>query len=275
MDPDDLQLLDTYLQRGLALRNQPPPPPSYPEQLAQALDDYGARQNGGPLTGWGGPWTQGAPPPSPVGPQGLTGLYALGAAAVSGDVPTGGGDFGGAPADGQLESEPLLLSALNQSNFGHHQIELSSTASNQSGQTFPRPLARSIVTTGGRDRHPQAVCPPIPPAPPGVSVDQNMKEAQLHGATWYYNQVRNKGPWDYKQQGRQYQDFGNFNYGATAAAWGYPYEVIRRMAGWAQQRAGTSRPAWGSPLGPFPYGDDPADQEMIDAGIRYHENGCR
>lgn len=25
----------------------------------------------------------------------------------------------------------------------------------------------------------------------------------------------NKGPWDYKQQGKQYQEFGNFNYGAT------------------------------------------------------------
>lgn len=26
---------------------------------------------------------------------------------------------------------------------------------------------------------------------------------------WFYNQVKNKGPWHYKQQGAQYQDFGN------------------------------------------------------------------
>ena len=33
---------------------------------------------------------------------------------------------------------------------------------------------------------------------------------------WFYNQVKNKGPWHYKQQGAQYQDFGNFNFGLTA-----------------------------------------------------------
>ena len=120
-----------------------------------------------------------------------------------------------------------------------------------------------------------SACPAPPLAPPGVSVDQNMREAEQHGANWYYDQVRNKGPWDYKQQGRQYQDFGNFNYGATAAAWGFPHDVIQRMAGWAQQRSGTSRPEWQGPLGSYPYGDDPADQRMIDAGITYHDNGCR
>lgn len=53
-----------------------------------------------------------------------------------------------------------------------------------------------------------------------------------------------------------------------------PTTVIDRMAGWAQQRAGTSKPEWGGPLGSAPFGDDPADQQMVNAGIQYHNHGC-
>ncbi len=41
-------------------------------------------------------------------------------------------------------------------------------------------------------------------------------------ADWFYNQVKNGGDWDYKQQakrdGKNYEAFGNFNFGATALA---------------------------------------------------------
>jgi hypothetical protein len=103
-----------------------------------------------------------------------------------------------------------------------------------------------------------------------------MKRAQLSADPfWFYNQVRNHGPWDYKQQDRKYQDFGNFNYGATAYSFGFTAQVAKRMAGWAQQRSGTSGPGLGDPLGSFPYGDDPHDQMMIDAGIKFRANRCR
>ena len=86
---------------------------------------------------------------------------------------------------------------------------------------------------------------------------------------WFYDHVHNKGPWDYKQRGRQYQDFGNFNYGATGGASGFDLGTLCRAAGYAQCRAGTSLPKWGSPWGRPPYGDDPRDQDQIQAGYNY------
>lgn len=53
---------------------------------------------------------------------------------------------------------------------------------------------------------------PIPP--PGVSLDMNMatavhkKNALKAGSafmySWFYTQVRNRGPWDYKQLSKEY-----------------------------------------------------------------------
>lgn len=98
---------------------------------------------------------------------------------------------------------------------------------------------------------------------------------------WFRDQVRNNGPWDYKQQGAGFQDFGNYNYGYTGSAMGVSSDFLQRQAGIAQQAAGTSRPEWGSP-GPFggliggtaPYGDDPRDQTLIIQGMEDRRNGC-
>lgn len=90
---------------------------------------------------------------------------------------------------------------------------------------------------------------------------------------YFYDQVRNSGPWDYKQQGTQYQAAGNFNYGVTGAAMGIPDQILLRGAGWAQQRAGTSASEFGSPYWRAPYGDDPQDQQLIKQGIQYY-NMC-
>jgi len=70
-----------------------------------------------------------------------------------------------------------------------------------------------------------------PPAPSDVSVVSNMHAASMernyfkNGGTgflvsWFYSKVRNRGEWDYKQQGRQYEALGNFNYGACGTAAG-------------------------------------------------------
>jgi hypothetical protein len=124
---------------------------------------------------------------------------------------------------------------------------------------------------------------PIPMHPPGADVDANMNEAaNMWPNPWAFRDaVKNKGKWDYKQQGSQYQNFGNFNYGATGRAFGFPFTdtFLKRKAGEAQIRAGTSLPEWqrtnprGYPMPP--YGDDPADQSWIQQGIDYARGGSK
>jgi len=135
--------------------------------------------------------------------------------------------------------------------------------------------------------------------PPGVSISNNINRASLNGAfnpagmLWFRNQVRNNkdrhlpltggnASWDYKQLNSNYGSFGNFNFGAGAAAMAdqnnWTQEFVLRMAGAAQVSSGTSKPGWGSPgnlWNPFdhgtsPYGDDPADQALIKAGWNYY-----
>jgi hypothetical protein len=79
--------------------------------------------------------------------------------------------------------------------------------------------------------------------------------------------------WDYKQEGKQYDDFGNFNYGATGAAFGFPDQVLKRAAGWAQSRSGNH--TFGHWWGAAPYGDDPHDQEMIQKVIDFYKKEGR
>jgi RHS repeat-associated protein len=124
-------------------------------------------------------------------------------------------------------------------------------------------------------------CPAVPPSPPGVNVNVNMSMAMFMGAgplgmesAWFGRMVTNNGAWDYKRSGKQYTAFGNFNFGATGTAMGYPEEALLRSAGAYQVyralRGGAYDPRWGTPIdldGPF--GDDPSDQAQIREGIRY------
>jgi hypothetical protein len=85
--------------------------------------------------------------------------------------------------------------------------------------------------------------------------------------------------WNYKagKGGLKYEDFGNFNYGATGAASGYSLKTLQIMAGVVQKVGGAYDPAYGNPWSGFPYGDDPDDQNWIWHGWRYYwklrENG--
>lgn len=112
----------------------------------------------------------------------------------------------------------------------------------------------------------------------GVDLLANLREAgthahdQLSKFPWFYDLVRLKGPWDYKQMGKAFQAFGNFNYGATGTAARIDEETLLRAAGYAQMRAGNSKPEFGNPLGGPPYGDDPTDQFWIKAGIQFAKN---
>jgi RHS repeat-associated protein len=133
-------------------------------------------------------------------------------------------------------------------------------------------------------------CPAVPVQPHNANILANIREAQswrmlqLVKYPWFNSQVHNGGPWDYKQVrvlndfGKKYpslfQDFGNFHYGVVGAAAGIPTQILLRAAGHAQQEAKTSNPAFGNWYGGPPYGDDPADQAQILAGVKYYQNGC-
>jgi RHS repeat-associated protein len=114
-------------------------------------------------------------------------------------------------------------------------------------------------------------CGKIPPAPPNANLDKNMQQANKNSLNpiWFYNQVHGKGPWDYKQLGHKYEDFGNFNFGATGSTAGFPDIVLYRGAGFANQQADPRRTRLGSFYGPYPYGDAPDDQLQIGRGISY------
>lgn len=112
--------------------------------------------------------------------------------------------------------------------------------------------------------------------PPGVSIVNNMMLSRLHGGpsaltyAWFYQQVRLHGPWDYKTRiGREYADFGNFNYGAVGTAAGIPEQLLLRAAGWAQSRSGNGEASNGHWYDSSPFGDDPNDQAWIKSGIEY------
>jgi hypothetical protein len=89
---------------------------------------------------------------------------------------------------------------------------------------------------------------------------------------WFAQQVHTGGPMDYKQMGRQYEEFGNMNYGAVGRALGVPEQVLLRAAGAVQIQSGTSDPAFGGPLDTHgPFGDDPVDQFWVHQGARLYE----
>jgi len=124
-------------------------------------------------------------------------------------------------------------------------------------------------------------CPKPPLAPPGVNVNNNIDIAKDY--SWgnpfaslaFYVIVRSNGVWDYKRQGSQYEDFGNFNFGATAAAMDFPYYIAQNGAGIYQQLRGAAAAGQGFPVVKWPYGDDPTDAKQIQAGYDYFKCGCR
>ena len=104
--------------------------------------------------------------------------------------------------------------------------------------------------------------------------ERNKQEAKNMYWTEWYNSVRNGGQWDPKHGGKnpEMEHAGNFNYGSTGRAVGFSEEVLLRGAGWAQERAGTSKPEWGHWYGDAPYGDDPRDQAKISEGYGYFDD---
>jgi len=127
----------------------------------------------------------------------------------------------------------------------------------------------------------------IPLSPPGVDIDWNIRRALVSvSQVWFIEHLAPKGEMDYKLLGRNrlYEDFGNFNYGAVALAFGLSENAALRAAGLLQTIVNTQNKLKKSDfsdaaihgvrhsidfLGSPPYGDQKRDQEMIKNGFRY------
>lgn len=139
----------------------------------------------------------------------------------------------------------------------------------------------------------------VPDLPPGVDLDANVKEARrMYNPFTFVGKVKTDGDWDFKKYNKNtekspYEDGGNFHYGVTSKAFGFPEWLSKRAAGAYQIDSNTSTPEWGGPaqltLGDktkwpdgllykymgilsYPYGDDPADQRKIEQGFRYYDD---
>lgn len=125
----------------------------------------------------------------------------------------------------------------------------------------------------------------IPIHPYGVDINANItKSRESFNPSWFEEMVKPHGAWDYKRRDRAYEDFGNFNYGATALAFGFQKKWALEAAGIVQIYQHKARPDFKHEEyvksvvdfqevfeGP-PYGDEKHDQEMIKLGFRYYED---
>lgn len=119
----------------------------------------------------------------------------------------------------------------------------------------------------------------------------NPAQPAILTATWFYGMVHTGGNWDIKTKYNDlnYDDFGNFHYGATGLATGvFTQGQLLREAGRASVKDGNVPPPgenWGYPPrvpgspfgGQSPFGDKPHDQEMIKKGFEYYQarqRGC-
>lgn len=112
--------------------------------------------------------------------------------------------------------------------------------------------------------------------PKSVDIKVNMALASAHSPNifWFHSQVKGGGQWDFKRGGnRQFQDFGNFHYGAVGTAFGFSQNVLLKEAGLNQMTGRNANPAWGNPQSGPPYGDDPVDQKWIKNGIDFTKDG--
>jgi len=126
----------------------------------------------------------------------------------------------------------------------------------------------------------------VPETPPGVSVDDNMRRAEQMRDTIMDGMSGDMPPadpaygimtaWfpkghemDYKKGGDQYQDFGNFNYGAVGSRLGIGPYMLHGAAGVAQIMDGHQNSGIGYPFLTGLSGDSKQDYDQIDRGIAY------
>jgi len=104
-------------------------------------------------------------------------------------------------------------------------------------------------------------------------LNQNIKKCSdsFFRPFWYKAQVKKGGPWDFKKYGlKKYEEFGNFHFGATCYAMGFPEIVCLSEAGKAQSVDNPGQPKQpGIPYLIPPFGDQSVDQYNIERGFDY------
>jgi len=83
----------------------------------------------------------------------------------------------------------------------------------------------------------------------------------LNKCLWIYRNFKNGARYDFKQRGKEYEDFGNYHYGLYTQAMGISINIAQAAAGAAQLAAGTYKIKWYRT-----WFDDPRDNEMIRKG---------
>src|SRR5205823_11483500 len=84
----------------------------------------------------------------------------------------------------------------------------------------------------------------FPPMPSETELQRNICAARQRSwhdptdALWFRNQFNDQGPMDYKRQGKELTDFGNFNFGVMGAAMGWPTVFLLNEAGINQMQPG-------------------------------------
>jgi hypothetical protein len=104
---------------------------------------------------------------------------------------------------------------------------------------------------------------------------------------WFNSMVQDKGSWDYKYANPDhtvYENFGNFNYGATGAAVHFSADTLLHVAGWVQQHGGDAATGSGTMSssfiealagkgGAYPYGHNRNDAFWVQRVVDYYD--CR
>lgn len=120
---------------------------------------------------------------------------------------------------------------------------------------------------------PLGLCPPedpcwVPLYPSGQNVDRNIFQSVVGGPSfWLAMQNYPYAPWDYNKQGFQYDQAGNFNYGATGTAIGIPGTALIEGANAYKNIMNFWRKR---PMN----GNEPEKNDMIQRGIDYVKKGC-
>ncbi len=117
--------------------------------------------------------------------------------------------------------------------------------------------------------------------PDGVDLDAEIATAEeqarfdANAPTWLSDRIRPGGEWDYERLDPRYARYANFHLGVVGAAMGIPEGALMRLAGISRRDRGNSKSEWGDPGngltgGTYPYGADPADQEMVMLGRAHY-----
>jgi hypothetical protein len=180
------------------------------------------------------------------------------------------------PAFSQSDLAALAAPVLNTPA----QVQPAPAHFNSQGATalgnLPPPISSAVLTGGNTAAPPPFIIDPLTHkpmvVPPGYSLQRNMQDAATHfpDPFWFKNQVQQAEPWNYHGPNDEHLEFHNitnYNYGATGEAWGWPLQVLDRMAGRQQKidHPGDTNP--GNWYGAAPYGDDPNSQIEINQGF--------